>query len=275
MDTERSRRGSQSDRHWADRDDTVLDLPPLKGDEWVNDDDDKLVTSVQEGRLSRETTAFLEEAFSTTLENSQRREVRDHYAVPSTPMTWTPKVDDIFALLDSKFMKSAEARQMDKDLLQSQGYLLDAVRPLAHLLVGTRPEGLMDLKEAKQAVSDALQLLGNANSQISRLRRKRILMKSCNLDIANLADRADLFMQAAPHLFGDGFEAKMKERVEAVRVLQKSSKPYQQLQSWFFQSGRPQRGGGQSYRGGRGCGFRYNPTGLPPHQRDFQRKDKN
>ena len=162
---------------------------------------------------------------------------------------------------------------MDKDLLQSQGYLLDAVRPLALLLDGTRPEGPMDLEEAKQAVSDALQLLGNANSQISRLRRKRIL-KSCNPDIANLADRADLFTQAAPHLFGDGFEAKMKERAEAVRVLQKSSKPYQQPQSRFFQSGRPQRGGGQSYQGGRGRGFRYNPTGLPPRQRDFQ-KDKN
>ena len=48
-DTERSRRGSQSDRHWADRNDTVLDLPPLKGDEWVDDDDDELATSVQEG----------------------------------------------------------------------------------------------------------------------------------------------------------------------------------------------------------------------------------
>lgn len=143
------------------------------------------------------------------------------------------------------------------------------VGPLAHLLDGTRLES-MDLEEARQTVTDALQLLGNANSQISRLRRKRIL-KSCNPDFANLADRADLFTQAAPHLFGDGFEAKMKERAEAVRVLQKSSKPYQQTQSRFFQSNRPQRGGGQNYRGGRGRGSRYNPR----QQRDFQGKNKN
>lgn len=267
---------SQSGRDWADRDDTFRDLPEFHEDEW-EDAEDVVDYSVQKRRLSRETDAFLEETFSTTLENVQRKEVRDRYPIPSTPMTRTPKVDDIFALPESKFMKSAEARQMDKDLLQSQGYLLDVVRPLARLLEGTKSEGAMELGEANQAVSDALRLLGNANTQISRLRRKRVL-KTCNPDIANLADRTDLFKESAPHLFGEGFELKMKERAEAVSVLQKSSKSYQHPQSRFFRAGRPQRGAGQGYRGnsqryrgGRSRVPRYNQTDLQ-RQGEFQRK---
>lgn len=128
--------------------------------------------------------------------------------------------------------------------------------------------------DTRQVVSDALTLLGNANSQISRLRRKRIL-KTFNPDIANLADKSDLFKQAAPQLFGPGFEAKMKERAESVSLIQKSSKSYQQPRERFFPQGRPQRGGGQNYRGryrgGRSRG-RYNQSNSQM-QGEFQKRN--
>ena len=68
---------------------------------------------------------------------------------------------------------------------------------------------------------NALQLLGKAVCQTSRIRRKRVL-KICNPDIANMAKREEFFMESAPFQFGDGFETKMKERAEVVKVLHKS-----------------------------------------------------
>ena len=68
--------------------------------------------------------------------------------------------------------------------------------------------------------------------QTSKIRRKRIL-KTCNPDIA---DKQELFQDAAPNLFGDGFELKMKERAEAVRVLHKGQS--RQTQRQFFRGNR-------------------------------------
>ena len=260
---------------WADRTDTYEDVPPLRGDEWEDDEAVSETADAQANELSSETTAVLQDSFTNILENSQRRDVRDRYPVPNTPATRTPKVDDIFTVPESKFSKNSEAKQVDKDLLQSQGYLLDVARPLASLLDGLEQSNIT-IDDAKQMTKDAIVLLGNANAQTSRLRRKRIL-RACNPDIANLAERPDLFVEAAPYLFGDGFETKMKERAEAVRVLQKSSKPNLPPQSRFFRGSRPQRGGGYNSKGGRG---RFNPMGYRSNQQQrgsgsFQRKDKN
>ena len=110
-------------------------------------------------------------------------------------------------------------------------------------------------------VTDTLQLLENAVSQTSKIRRKRIL-KTCNPDITNLADKQELFQDAAPNLFGDGFELKMKERAEAVRVLHKGQS--RQTQRQFFRGNcypQAQRGGNNGYCGGRA---RYTPMGNRP-----------
>ena len=87
--------------------------------------------------------------------------------------------------------------------------MLDVARPLINLLEGLNI-GALSSYEVKMGVTDTLQLLGNVVSQTSKIRRKRIL-KTWNPDIANLADKQELFQDAAPNLFGDGFELKMKE----------------------------------------------------------------
>ena len=57
----------------------------------------------------------------------------------------------------------------------------------------------LSLGQAQETIADAMRLLGNASSQISRLRRKKIL-KAVNPEIQDLADE-DLFSTAAPDLF--------------------------------------------------------------------------
>uniref|UniRef100_A0A1X7U1C4 Uncharacterized protein n=1 Tax=Amphimedon queenslandica TaxID=400682 RepID=A0A1X7U1C4_AMPQE len=111
--------------------------------------------------------------------------------------------DPITHLLRLLYAHSEEVDQSEVSLL------CDVVRPL---------------------VTEAIQLLGNASANMSRLRRKKIL-KSVNLDIADLAEE-DIFEAAPPNLFGSGFESKMKERADSVKLL--SASKATQPSNWKF-----------------------------------------
>ena len=45
------------------------------------------------------------------------------------------------------------------------------------------------------------------------------MLKDMNRDVMSLAEKDEQFKGAAPLLFGDGFEKKMKEHVDAVRPM--------------------------------------------------------
>ena len=94
--------------------------------------------------------------------------------------------------------------------------------PLSKETVKAVTEALTTTLENRKRrdIWDTLQLVGNAVSQTSRIRRRRIL-KQCNPDIINLADRQDLFKDAAPYFFSEGFEHKMKKRAESLKILHK------------------------------------------------------
>ena len=47
------------------------------------------------------------------------------------------------------------------------------------------------------------------------------MLKVLNPDIQELAVEDNLFKSAAPYLFGDGFEQKMKDQAEAMKLLSK------------------------------------------------------
>ena len=90
--------------------------------------------------------------------------------------------------------------------------------------------------------------MGNASANISHLRRKKIL-KALIPDIQDLANE-EIFRDAAPNLFGQGFETKMKERAESVKLLS-AARPQPSLRK-VFPKGRPtapHRGGGHGNRG--------------------------
>jgi hypothetical protein len=113
-------------------------------------------------------------------------------------------------------------------------------------------EDTLTQAEVRATTPEALKLLGNASSQISHLRRKKVL-KSVNADMQDLADEEDLFKGASPNLFGPGFETKMKERAESLKLLSGSVAKPPAPKKFFLRScpSAPQRGGGQSSRRGR------------------------
>ena len=261
--------GDRMDRH--DRGDESL---PLDGEAvltWSDDGGEEDESDQKKSSLSEETTGLVKAAFSKTLPNASRRETRGRCPVPCVPQTRCPRVDPIFKAPESRFSTNTEAKQVDNDLQKLQAYMLDVAAPLLELAEAAEsPSNTTLPRDPKEMVMDALTLLGNAVTQTSKVRRKRIL-KICNQDIQDLAEEEDLFLEASPNLFGREFEKQMKERAESVKLLSKSQQRSgsQSGSNSFFRKGRPfqtQKGGGLSYRGGRA---RYNPMGSQRTQSSY------
>ena len=214
-----------------------------------SDDEDGATESPTSITLSEDNTTLITSSFTATLPNATRRKVRSNFPLPEIQETRCPWLDSLF----KSSLLAAEAKAADTELACIQAFVLDSVGPLIRILKATEEdqtsEDSVSLDEEKVAIADALRLLGNASAQISRLRRKKIL-KAVNPEIQDLADE-DIFASAAPDLFGQDFEGKMKERAESLKLLNAASKPPPSKK--FFRGSRPtrpQRGGGQN-RGGR------------------------
>ena len=217
---------------WADRD------PEPEGSNSEDED--------QDIALSERSVALFSSTFSSTLSNTERWRVRNSFPIPSVSETRCPRLDPIF-----KTSAKLEARTADAELARIQAFVLDPVGPLARVLHAMEDSGdNITMEEAQSALCDVVKLLGNASYQISKLRRRKIL-KAVNPDIQDLAEE-DIFHGAAPDLFGQGFEAKMKERAESLKLIAAAKNPAGPKK--FFRGGHPfgpQRGGGQASRGGR------------------------
>ena len=128
------------------------------------------------------------------------------------------------------------------------------------------------MKTATEAAGTALALLGNASAHMTCDHRKRVL-RNLNKDLLPLAEDEEAFKGAVPLLFGDSFEKRMKEHLESLKCLRRSTAPKSGTDQ-FFRRGHshyPARGGG-SFRG-RGRGQRYNPYQQRGRERHFQKKD--
>lgn len=250
--------------HWGDRRDSVLDLPSgrlewpdsdLEGDDGEEYQDDpefdrQRDTPKEPLALSEEDSAIMKVAFSKPLSNKDRVAVRNAFPPPAIPQTRCPKLDPIFKTAAAS---KAEVKATDTELARLQAFVLDPAAPLFHLLAEIDNQGSdVSIADVRHVISEALRLVGNASSQISQTRRKRII-KALNPDLQDLASEDTLFAEAGSSLFGQGFEKRMKERAESVQLLSKAKSS--QDRSQFFRKGRPtapSRGGGySSHRGGK------------------------
>ena len=238
---------------WADREVGGLenypdDLSwPISDDEIEADDppEDKSPPGTTIS-LSEDSSRLVASSFTKVLAPDDRKRLRSAFPCPELQETRCPRLDAIFKTASIQ----KETKVIDAELARIQALIHDPVAPLIRLLHACDDDGSsLSVEDARAAVADAIRLLGNASAGMSRLRRKKIL-KSVNPDIADLAEE-DIFQSAAPSLFGSGFETKMKERAESVKLLSASRSGPPQPRK-FFQRGRPTappRGGGQSNRG--------------------------
>ena len=185
-------------RSWADS----CKSPPLRLLRWQGDgsrSEDEEEDAQHEPssviQLAETDQEIVQNAFSTTLTNVERRRVRNSFGTADLPNTRCPRLDPVFK---ASIAKASEAKAMDAELARIQAFVLDPVAPLTNLLAQVEDENFTGA-EAKVVVHDALHLLGNASNQISKIRRKRVL-KALNPKMQDMADEGELFQTAAPLL---------------------------------------------------------------------------
>ena len=215
-----------------------------------HESDDESGMEGDEGtELSESSKSLVISAFSSSLQNSERRRIRTQYPHSGLPQTRCPKMDAVFKSASGK----ADTKTADAELGKIQAFVFDPVGPLLHLLEKVSEEDTdMTREDIAHELKDALRLIGNTSSHISTIRRKKIL-KALNPEIQDLATEEGHFKEAAPQLFGAGFEKVMKDRAESIKILQRASKPATSSAPQpkkFFSKGRstaPPRGGGQNH----------------------------
>ena len=207
--------------HWTDRDDTVNYLAAVQ---WPSSNDEE---DMEEGseecargapkaiKLYKANATLISSAFTSVFTNTERRRIRDSFPKTELAETCCVRLDLLFRTSSVK----QEAKTADAELAWVQVLIHDPMAPLIRLQHAFDDEDGKNpsLEAARSAVSDAIRLVGNTSAGISRLRHRKIL-KAINPDIQDLTDD-DIFNEATPNLFGQRFEAKMKEWAEPVKLL--------------------------------------------------------
>ena len=69
---------------------------------------------------------------------------------------------------------SVSSQQADKELAKVQTFILDAVAPLTALLETCGSGETLTVEQVRTAATNALELIGNANARMSRLRHEKL-----------------------------------------------------------------------------------------------------
>ena len=184
---------------WADWTDTVTDLSPLL--RWPDDKDDDADTQ-EPFEVSESTLALLKKSFTSTLPQMERHKLRRMFHIRNIEDTRCPTLDSVFKMAGLSLR--GEVKAFEQDLARMQAFILDPTGPLVQLLEACQ-SGTVEQDEAKSTHSGTITLLRNRSSQISKLRRKKVL-KKVNADIQDLDNEEEIFKDAAPKLFGNGFK---------------------------------------------------------------------
>ena len=212
------------------------DLDPDVGES--DDDTDGLV------ELSGAMGAFVEAAFKTKLDNTQRRKKLSKSSTPDSQWVQCPKLNPVVAANVGR-----EATRANRGSSQLHQFLLDAVNPLVATLE-MAGAGELTPEAAIANTQTALVLLGNASQHFVAERRKTLLQQ-LNPKLKNLVEDTD-FSEAPPFLFGAGFGKVAKEKLDAAKALKKVSTGGAKQ---FFEGATPQKV--LQAHGAAGSGSRY------------------
>ena len=143
---------------------------------------------------------------------------------------------------------SKSTKANDKTLAHLQALTLDAVGPLTDLLEKLNSDAVeIDADKVGYAVESAISLIGNASSQISILRREKIL-EEYNKDLLSFAqDRKGEFIKAVPMLFGAQFSKDAADHLEQVAALRRVKSSTGSSSQGFQKASSSQWSGQRSY----------------------------
>jgi hypothetical protein len=205
------------DKEVSEQDDQLVQVSGGHNGSGLYDPDDLAISWAP----SEVFTAFLEKNFRRKLSYDQVCEILEQQSVPSVDALVAPTLDTTvvhhIAQQSRKFVQ-----ERDKDLQIVQRALLNATGPLCTLHDRLENNSPVDATSLKTIVEQTLCLLGSTNTQLSILRRKKVLA-SIN------KGKIDLATQPLPNakrwLFGDDFPSIASKEAELSRGLAKNLAP--------------------------------------------------
>ena len=138
-----------------------------------------------------------------------------------------------------------------------QTFVLDALAPLTAIVENG---DWMSREDVHTAALTAVELIGNANARISRMRREKII-SSVNKSLIPLTKQEESFSEAPPDLFGSGFAQKSKEFLDQLKAIRSTLPPStksssQDTRKSFFAGAPTERGHSKSRGGGASSSFK-------------------
>ena len=201
-------------KNWADRmsDDEQEEMDFSKEVEWPDSD-----TEQQESKLvevSEKTKKLLEEKCTQRVQDSVTFQTRGKYPLLKVVATKTPHLDSYL-----KTELSSTTKSDDKELAKIQTFMLNTLAPLTSILEADSEKVSYD--EVIDATKAAVALIGNANAQISHLRRQKVISQ-VNKALMPIVEDDSNFQDSAPSLFGTEFAKKCKDLVDQVKAMRGS-----------------------------------------------------
>lgn len=161
---------------------------------------------------------FLDTNFRRKLNYQQSLTILDDWSIPQVDALQPPKLDQQLLNQVPQNMKKF-VQERDKEMFTVQRAFLNATGPLCGLHDCIENGSSPSYEDLKLALEQSLCLLGSANTQLSILRRQRVLA-AINRSRINLAELP--LPNAKTWLFGDDFPSLASKQAELSRGLTKN-----------------------------------------------------
>ena len=161
---------------------------------------------------------FLDTNFRRKLNYQQSLAILDDWSIPEVDALQAPKLDQQLLNQVPQNMKKF-VQERDKEMFTVQRAFLNATGPLCGLHDCIENGSSPPYEDLKLALEQSLCLLGSANTQLSILRRQRVLA-AINRSRINLAELP--LPNAKTWLFGDDFPSLASKQAELSRGLTKN-----------------------------------------------------
>ena len=156
------------------------------------------------------------------MSNNDIRQLRNAFALPKVAVTRIPSLDPVMAAQCSKSMKTN-----DNILARLQVLTLDAVRLHTHILEKLNSdESEINANKVGYAMEYTIKLIENASSQMSILRRQKIL-KNVTRTCSPLHRTGEKeFIRAAPQLFWAQFPKEAADHLDQLAAIRRAKSSF-------------------------------------------------
>ena len=144
-------------------------------------------------------TEFLKGVFKTLTNTEKKQQLKNQFTAPDLPLTLTPRLDMVWEAECYKGVKS-----LNQQLSEGQAFFLDTTGHLVEIIDTINTGKQLSIDDVEEHVKTALSLLGNAPSQLSTLRRVKVV-EEYDKDLISFCQNFKDYQAEIPDLYGVEF----------------------------------------------------------------------